>query len=85
MKSEGKLRSVQFLGKVHCVRIYAVLRSKIWDGILKAEGTRSVQCFGRYTESRGQAALRAMVWGNALRSEGMLRSVQRFRDGALRT
>ena len=54
MKSEGKLRSVQFLGKVLCVRIYAVLRSKIWDGILKAEGTLRAMLWGGILRAEGK-------------------------------
>ena len=54
MNSEGKLRSVQFLGKVHCVRIYAVLRSKIWDGILKAEGTLRAMLWGGILRAEGK-------------------------------
>ena len=54
MRSEGKLHSVQFLGKVHCVRIYVVLRSKIWDGILKAEGTPRAMLWGGILRAEGK-------------------------------
>ena len=65
MKSEGKLRSVQFLCKVHCVRIYAVLRSKIWDGILKAEGTLRAMLWGSILRAEGK--LRSVQWFGATR------------------